>query len=372
MLPLPSTDRVCLLLVDGLGRELLAAADPAEAPFLRSLLDAGDGRVDDADHAGARGAPDRALDAGFPSSTPISLCSLGTGRTPGEHGIVGFTMHVPPIPEVLECLAWMRYGGGLDLIETLPPETLQPCEPMFGPAVADGVMATVVSLDGHIGTGLTRAALRGAAFDSIPAFDDLDGRLRTVSSRLTGAERALVYTYDARLDTAAHVSGVGSSQWLAALRATDTLASSLARVLPDGALLVISGDHGGVNVGPRNRVDLASRPDLARDVAFLTGDPRTRHVHGAPGRVDALCEAWRDGLGDEWLILSRDEVVAAGLLGPTVRSEVLARIGDVVAIALGDGGIFDGDRFPWELRLAGFHGALTPAELRVPFLVHRA
>jgi hypothetical protein len=361
VLPVPPADRVCLFVADGLGLELLATTDVSDAPFLRSLLD---------QHSGS--ADQLAIDAGFPSSTPVSLCSVGTGRTPGEHGIVGFAMHVPPVPEVFECLTWMRYGGGIDLIDTLPPEVLQPCEPLFGVASSEGVEATVVSLDAHIGTGLTRAAFRGAAFDSIPALDDLGARLRIVSRLLAGVERAFVYTYDVRLDAAAHVSGVGSREWLAALQATDALAAGLAGVLPDGAMLIVTGDHGAVNVPPGERVDLASRPDLARDVAFLSGDPRTRHVHAAPGGADGLCDTWREGLGEGWLVLSREEVVAAGLLGPTVRDDVLARIGDVVAIALGAGGIFDGRRFPWELRLAGFHGALTPAELRVPFLVHRA
>jgi hypothetical protein len=55
-----------------------------------------------------------------------------------------------------------------------------------------------------------------------------------------------------------------------------------------------------------------------------------------------------------------------------VRDEVRPRIGDVVATARGTGGLFDRSRYPWELRLAGFHGALTPAELLVPLLQYRA
>jgi hypothetical protein len=353
-LGLPAVTRVCVFLVDSLGHELLAATDPVDAPFLHSLLPTG-----------------QVLDAGFPTSTPISLCSLGTGLTPGEHGIVGFTMHVPPVPHVLECLAWTEYGTRADMSPALPPETLQPHEPLFGAASRAGVATTVVSLDAHVGSGLTRAAFRGATFDSIPSFDDLDARLQFVVDGIRRSERALTYTYDARLDTAAHVEGVGSDAWRAALRTTDTLAAAIAAALPAGTLLLVTGDHGALNIPATERIDLADRGDLARDVAWLSGDPRSRHVHAIAGRAQAMTERWKRGLGDGWLVLTRDEVIALGLFGPAVRSDVRARIGDVVAIATGNGGLFDRSRFPWELRLAGFHGALSPAELRVPLLQHR-
>jgi predicted AlkP superfamily pyrophosphatase or phosphodiesterase len=348
---LPEASRVCVLLVDGLGYELLASADPSDAPFLLSLMPTG-----------------RSLDAGFPTSTPISLCSLGTGRTPGEHGIVGFTMHVPPVPHVLECLAWTEYGTRADLSDALPPESLQPCETLVSVATLSGVASTVVSLSAHVGSGLTRAAFRGATFHSIPSFDDLGARLALITAGLRRSDQALVYTYDARLDTAAHVEGVGSNAWRTALRATDDLASAIAGVLPEGTLMLVTGDHGAVNVPPSARVDLDLRPDLARDVAWLSGDPRTRHVHATAGRAEAVAARWKDGLPDAWAVLTRDEAIDAGLFGPVVRTDVRPRIGDVVAIATGGGALFDRSRFPWELRLAAFHGALTSAELRVPLL----
>ena len=354
-LDLPPASRVCVLLVDGLGHELLAGADPSDAPFLGTLLPAG--------------AP---LDAGFPTSTPISLCTLGTGRPPGEHGIVGFTMHVPPVQHVLECLAWTEYGTRLDLSAALPPETLQPYEPLVGAAASSGVATTVVSLAAHVGSGLTRAAFRGATFDSIPAFDDLDSRLRHVAKGLRGSDRALVYSYDARLDTAAHLEGVGSNAWRAALRATDALAAAIAGGLPSGTLMLVTGDHGALNVPPAERIDVAARPALARDVAWLSGDPRTRHVHAVPGQAEAMTRHWQDDLGEGWVVLTRDEAIGAGLFGTVVRDEVRPRIGDVVAIATGTAGLFDSSRFPWELRLAAFHGALSPAELRVPLLKYLA
>src|SRR5258708_24089646 len=76
-LQLPPADRACLLIVDGLGWELLRE-HPAAAPFLSEL-----------------GVTGRPLAAGFPATTATSLASLGTGRPPGQHGVLGCPAAVP-------------------------------------------------------------------------------------------------------------------------------------------------------------------------------------------------------------------------------------------------------------------------------------
>src|ERR1700730_17774406 len=65
-LALEPMSRACLLLVDGLGWELLGENQPS-APFLTSI---------------AR----EPWTTGFPAKTAASLSSLTTGLPPGEHG----------------------------------------------------------------------------------------------------------------------------------------------------------------------------------------------------------------------------------------------------------------------------------------------
>jgi len=87
-LGLADTERACLLIVDGLGWELLRDHQAA-APFLAELSDSG-----------------RPLTAGFPATTVTSLSSLATGRPPGAHGMLGYQVAVPGTGRLLNGLRW--------------------------------------------------------------------------------------------------------------------------------------------------------------------------------------------------------------------------------------------------------------------------
>jgi hypothetical protein len=103
-------------------------------------------------------------------------------------------------------------------------------------------------------------------------------------------------------------------------------------------------------------------------VVLLGGEARFRHVYCTAGAVDDVRATWRELLGQAALVLSRDEAIACGWFGE-VSASVLPRLGDVMAAARDDWGLFSFVDFPYEARLVGLHGSLTPAEMRIPLLV---
>jgi hypothetical protein len=351
-IPLPDSSRACLVLIDGLGTRLLERAADADAPFLRSLLPTA-----------------IRLSSGFPSSTPISLCTLGTGRPPGEHGIVGFFLRPSADPGVIECLTWSEPGSRRTMLGRYPPEVLQPFESALATGRSDGVRTSIVSIAAHARSGLTRAAFRGAPWLDLADVADIAERVARLREALAEPP-AVAYTYDPRLDWAAHRAGVDSVAWREALRATDGMLRAIRDALPPSTLLLVTGDHGAVDVADDWRIDLADRPDLLRDVETVTGDARARHIHAVAGRAADVAEAWRDGLDPgSWAVLTRDEAIDAGLFGVTVRDAVRDRVGDVVAAAIGREILLDRGRYPWEASFRSYHGGLTPDEVDVPLLI---
>jgi hypothetical protein len=78
--------------------------------------------------------------------------------------------------------------------------------------------------------------------------------------------------------------------------------------------------------------------------------------------------AWREVLGDQALVVRREELIEAGWFGP-VPPEHAARIGDVVVVCLEPAVVLASAHEPAAVaELVGFHGAITPEETAVPLI----
>src|SRR5690625_6768709 len=78
-----------------------------------------------------------------------------------------------------------------------------------------------------------------------------------------------------------HHHGWGSREWGEAVELLDAEIGRLARTLPRGTLLLVTADHGMVDLEADSRIDVATTPELARDVVLVAGEPRAVHVHTA-------------------------------------------------------------------------------------------
>jgi hypothetical protein len=345
-LAVPPVRAAALLLVDGLGSELLRR-HAADAPFLASLTDAGP------------------LTAGFPSSTSISLASIGTGVPPGAHGLLGTALLAGE--ELLDTLQWIARGTRVDLRERLVPEEVQPVPTALERAAADGVGVTVVTRREFEGSGLTRATLRGGRFQGTEALGDLAAGVLTAIAR---PGRQLCYGYHRDLDALGHMYGPGSLPWRLQLAQIDRLAELVAERLPPDAVLAITGDHGMVAVDRLHDAD--TDPVLTDGVAQLTGDPRARHVHVRPGARDDVLATWTAVLGDGAWVVPGEQAVADGWFGLPVAPHARDRIGDVVMAARGSTAVIRSRAEKLISRMPGQHGSLTADEQLVPLLMARS
>ncbi len=336
-LGLVAARRACLLIVDGLGWELLRAHQAA-APFLSELTNSG-----------------RALTAGFPATTVTSLTSLGTGLPPGRHGMLGYQIAVPGRDRLLNGLRWD---------EQVDPVSWQPAPTIYQRAAAADIAAYRVAARGLEKTGFSLAAMRGATYR--PA-DTLGALVAQASWALAASDRALVTVYHADLDGTGHVFGSQSEAWSYQLAHVDKLAEQLASSLPSRTALYVTADHGMVDAGPDDRIDVDLVPGLREGVALLGGEPRARHVYAVPGAASDVLATWQAVLGSRAWVASRDEAIEAGWFGP-VDERYVARIGDVVAAPVGSWALVATKAEPLESSLAGMHGSLTPSDQFVPLL----
>ncbi|MGI4896827.1 MAG: alkaline phosphatase family protein, partial [Janthinobacterium lividum] len=142
--------------------------------------------------------------------------------------------------------------------------------------------------------------------------------------------------------------------------------TELSRRLPRGTLLVVTADHGMVDISEPDRIDLAHEPALQAGVRHAGGEPRAVQLYVEPGAAQQVAMAWRDRFAETAEVLLRAEAVAAGWFGD-VEDRVSGRIGDVLVVMRDLVAVVNSDRMrPSALQLVGQHGALTDDERLVP------
>lgn len=322
-------ERVVLLVLDGLGWNQLETRRSL-APAL-SGLDGG------------------AITTVAPSTTATALTSITTGLPPGQHGVVGY--RIATEGEVLNVLRWNTPSG--DARETIPPAKVQ-SQPTFG-----GQRPPVLTRTEFARSGFTAAHLDGTRFTGYRTL----GTLAAEVARLARSGEPFVYAYYEGLDKVSHEYGLGA-QYDEELRWIDHLVATLLESLPSGTVLVVTADHGQVEVRD-NVLDLPA--DVMSHVSMQSGEGRFRWLHARSGRTAALKDAAAELLGEHAWVRTRDEAIEEGWYGPIVTDVAAGRLGDVILAAKGTVAFNDPqDTGPYVL--VGRHGSLTPDEMLVPLL----
>jgi predicted AlkP superfamily pyrophosphatase or phosphodiesterase len=333
--PVRGARQVVLLVLDGLGWQQLQG-DRAHAPTLAAGL----------------GGP---ITSVVPTTTATALTSITTGCPPAEHGVVGYRVRVDGTDgaddEVMNILRW-RTGTG-DMRRLRPAMTFQKIRPFGGRAVP-AVTRTEFS-----STGFTAAHLAGARLVgwSVPSTLVVEVR------RLLGQGEPFVYAYYDGLDKVAHEWGLGD-YYAQELRTADRLVGDIVDALPAGASLMVTSDHGQVEVGTSARLP---GPELLADVEMLSGEGRFRWLHVRPGATADVAAVAEAAHGDEAWIRTREQIIDEGWFGGPLSVEFAHRLGDVALVAREPVAFLD-PADTGETRLLARHGSLTEAEMYVPLV----
>jgi hypothetical protein len=336
--PVRHARQVVLVALDGLGWEKLQSAS-GMVPTLASMT----------------GGP---ITSVAPTTTATALTSLATGSTPAQHGVVGYRLRLDPSDdearaagEIMNVLRWRSDRG--DLRRRVPAPRFQPVAPFAGRSVA------VVTRNEFAATGFSAAHLAGTRLVgwSVPS------TLVVETRRLLREGEAFVYVYYDGLDKVAHEHGLGE-HYAEELRTVDRLVADLLDALVPGSALVITSDHGQVEVGPSARLP---DPGLFEGVELFSGEGRFRWLHVRPGARDDVVAAATEAHGAEAWVRTRDDIEDAGWFGGRLAPHVAARLGDVALVAHAPVAFLD-PADTGETRLLARHGSLTSAEMWVPLV----
>jgi hypothetical protein len=335
---------LALLIIDGLGSEYLAQASPAGPLSNNRLVD---------------------LRSVCPATTSAAVTTFFTGQSPASHGLLGwFTPFEARDEVVLPLLARVRNGRSLPADDLA---TLYRSPPLAARLDRDCHVVTARRL---VGSAYTRYHAGPATVHGYRSLTGLFGVLERLL-RADGPPR-YVHAYWPELDHLGHERGIGHRRTREHLRDVEAqLARFLKAAAGTDALLLVTSDHGFVDIAPDHVLLLNNQPQIMQRLRLpLAGESRLAFVHAKPGERELLGAELAEFLGERATIYPGQHFIDAGFLGPGEPHPALPqRAGDFV-IAMADGWTLR-DRLPGETPFSpiGVHGGLSDAERRVPLAV---
>jgi hypothetical protein len=336
-----------LLIVDGLGLEYLMHSSPA-GPLASNLV------------GGLRSV--------CPATTAAAVTTFFTGLSPGSHGLLGwFTPFEARDEVVLPLLAQARGGRALPAGDVA---ALYRSPPL---AARLGRDCHVVTARNLAGSAYSRHHAGPAQRHGYRSLGGLFGQLERLL-RTAGPPR-YVHAYWPQLDQLAHEHGISHRRTHEHLRQIEAqLGRFLKTIAGSDTLLLVTSDHGFVDIAPAQRLLLNDQPQLLQRLRLpLAGESRLAFVHAKPGQRAALGAGLADYLGERGTVYDGERFIEAGFFGPGEPHPALAqRVGDFV-VAMADGWTLR-DRLPGERPFSpvGVHGGLSDAERWVPLAVFEA
>ena len=254
--------------------------------------------------------------------------------------------------DILNVLRWS--ANGRDARKSLEPESAQTLD------VFEAQRPPVITRAEFRESGFTRAHLDKTRLVGWRVASTLVTEIAAALNR----NEPFVYAYYDGIDKIAHEFGLGA-HYDAELAFVDRLVADILSALPTGAVLVVTSDHGQVDVGD---AVLPPDPAVMAHVDLQSGEGRFRWLHARPGHARVLLDDASALHSDRSWVVSRDQVIDEGWFGSTVTDDARSRLGDVAlvardAIAFHDPA--DSGSFPLRSR----HGSLTADEMYVPLLV---
>lgn len=304
----------------------------------------------------------------FPSTTAVGLTSYATGKWPSQHGITSWFVHLPEINDTATILPFIRSSDkvpleqlGITSAQAFPESSLYPRFDIDTLAVqpTDVVNSTYSKywMGKWPGIGYRRQQFHKA--------------INRIADRSNvGPPNSYTYFYIDFVDKAAHKAGTFSEKVLKELERLDCEISKLAASVGPDCRIVLSSDHGHLDFNPETEHFIDPGSSLRNMLrAPPAHDARVIFFHVRRGFGGRFQEAFSLEHGDDFVLLSADQVEALGLLGPGLLSDVTrARIGDFIGISLGEPIIWY-RHVAEELRFKSLHSGLSHAEMRIPMVV---
>ncbi len=341
------TDHLIFILLDGLGMNLVEKL-PKES-FLCSHLK-------------------RTLAATCPSTTACALTTIATAEYPNRHGVTGWFTHVPELGLTATVLPFTDRFTGEGLVRRgLKPADMLPLPPILPRMSRKALTIVPHAIVNTPYNEWSRGGAEGKGYRTIP--NAIDEIIQFVSH---AQKPTYVHLYLPEVDSICHRLGSEGGDVIPEVMKIDAQLARLSQALDGKARVVVTADHGLIDV-PESKQTLLTRGDPLVELLEvpISGDARMPVFHVKEGRKREFVAQAEERFGEHIAFVATEVVEVMELFGPgPIAEAVRPRFGDFVGFPFDRTTLaYHPPEEPPGHLFKAVHAGLSPQEMWVPVCV---
>lgn len=285
----------------------------------------------------------------FPPTTTASTTSFLSGKSPIEHGWLGWDVYFDKEDKSVTCFRNTLQGSTEKAADYNIAQKYLPYETIFeqinktGNAKAYGVFP-----------------FSSYGFKGQP---DLSKWVETIREYCHKDERNFIYAYWTNPDHDLHRLGTNSNDITKIVEELNAKMAYLCEECPQTAFF-ITADHGHTDI--RNDFLEENYPELAKMLIRKPSiEPRAISFYIKPEYITSFPEEFNSHFGNDYILFTKEQILKEELFGPGFKNENLTGIGDFIAVSHTEKTILWNKN---ELQFKSHHAGLSKNEMRIPLI----
>lgn len=317
----------------------------------------------------------------FPSTTAATLTTINTGFTPQEHALPEWHIYFKEIDMIVKTLHFTPLGKrSHDLLQEIgfSPDMLYNGNTVYQTLKKEGVKSYAFIKASNAHSCYSKIVHKGSTIIPFISYSDMFIRLTKLIKTEKGP--AYIYIYLDSLDGIGHLYGPHSMEYSAEL---SMFSYSIKREFLEKAdrkvakeiLLLVTSDHGQVNISPEQTIYLNKfrilanafkRSEMGQPI-LPTGSPRDVFLHIKHDMLEEVLAFLSDELKVGAKVVKMGEAIKSGLFGiGKPRKQFLERVGDLLILPYNNRTVWYEHTEGEKIHFLGYHGGLNEDEMFVP------